>query len=167
MQAMDFRDNWLKHFRAVIDKETAAAGGNVVAGREAVARKIEKKYDTVYQHHEQKSGKVYPTVEMMVMLEKHYGQGRPMGWTSLDPESEPAASKPAPIALALGPAIEVLRQQLDSLTDQQCKVVEEKLLTLVRAPDSTRNSDALIQLMVSLGERTDDGASARQTGTNG
>ena len=79
---MDFRDNWLVHFRAAVDQEIKAAKGDVVAGRKAVAQKLEKGEQTIYQHYTQKSGKVYPTVEMMVLLEKKYGKGRPVGWAS-------------------------------------------------------------------------------------
>lgn len=79
---MDFRENWLAHFRAAVEQEIKAAHGDDAAGYRAVAAKLEKTYATVYQHYKQKSGKVYPTVEMMVMLEKKYGAGRSVGWSS-------------------------------------------------------------------------------------
>jgi hypothetical protein len=86
--AMDFRENWLAHFVAIVNAEIQAAGGNNRDGYRAVAAKIEKDPETVYQHFNRKSGKVYPTVEMMVAIEKKYGNGRPAGWASLPVKSE-------------------------------------------------------------------------------
>ena len=84
---MDFRNNWLTHFRRIVDQEIKDAGGDVVGGRTAVALKLEKNEQTIYQHYTQKSGKVFPTVEMMAMLEKKYGAGRLAGWSALPIES--------------------------------------------------------------------------------
>lgn len=130
MSGMDFRENWLRNFRAIVDMETARAGGNKVAGRTMVAQNLEKGEQTIYQHYEQKSGKVYPTVEMMVLLEKKYGDGRPGGWAAL-PESFPAlAAQKITIEGALQAIADLLQQAEPAARD----VVAGMLANLARAP---------------------------------
>lgn len=79
---MDFRDNWLAHFRALMDQEVADANGDKKAGRDAMALKLEMGEQTLYQYYEQKSGKEYPSIKPMVMVEKKYGEGRMPGWSA-------------------------------------------------------------------------------------
>src|SRR5687767_7309713 len=94
---MDFRKHWLAHFRAVVDQEIAARG-DAASAYKAVGAALDKNDQTIYQHYKQKSGKVYPTVEMMVSIEKKYGNGRPPGWSSLPiPEVNAPQLRPWPL----------------------------------------------------------------------
>jgi hypothetical protein len=130
---MDFRHNWLAHFKHEVDEEVKAAHGNKVAGQTALAQKIEKSRDTVYQHYTQKSKKDFPTVEMMVALEKKYARGRPVGWSS-QPLLEDAPQ--AAGGIDIEQALEALVARLSALPSMQREVVAQRLPTLVRAPDS-------------------------------
>ena len=155
---MDFRDHWLAHFKEAVDTETAAAGGRVADGYKAVGLKIEKTKDTVYQHYKQKSGKVFPTVEMMVLLEKKYGNGRPVGWSSLPVGSCAAAEKVAvepvlPTSFAqsqdLDQALSVIAMRFEKLPEERQTEAAERLKAMALAPDSPR---ALESLRVAMGE---------------
>lgn len=140
---MDFRENWFAHFKREVDLEVAAHG-DVVAGQTALANNIEKKRETVYQHYGQKSGKVYPTVEMMVMLEKKYARGRPVGWSS-QPLAEPSQRAPVEVDVAstLAHLVDVLR----AIPNEKRELVAQQLLTLARAPDSNMAMQAARDLL--------------------
>lgn len=142
---MDFRDNWLTHFKAVVDKEISDAGGSPVAGRTAVGQKLEKAEQTIYQHYAQKSGKVYPTIEMMVLLEKKYGDGLPPGWAALPPSGVASLLPSAP---TLAQALEVVAASLNELPDERRELAAQHLQTLARAPDSKRALESLAQALV-------------------
>lgn len=129
---MDFRVNWLRNFRAVVDMEIKAAGGNAVAGRTAVAANLEKGEQTIYQHYTQKSGKVYPTVEMMVLLEKKYANGRPAGWASMDPE--PNVTRPS-VKVGLPEALEALSGVLVKADPATRELVSGMLSNLAKSPE--------------------------------
>lgn len=142
---MDFRENWLRNFRAVVDMEIARAGGNPVAGRSAVAANLEKGEQTIYQHYTQKSGKVYPTVEMMVLLEKKYAEGRPSGWASMDPVSE--APRPAP-KVDLPAALEALSGVLAKADPATREVVSGMLANLAKNPEIHAKVSSGMQAML-------------------
>lgn len=122
---MDFRDNWFDHFRRVVDQEIANAGGSAVAGRKVVGANLEKGEQTIYQHYTQKSGKKWPTVEMMVMLEKKYGEGRAPGWSAL-------------------PIVTVLEAKKSPDVQGSLKVLHEKVQNL--APESRAEVKTLFDL---------------------
>lgn len=127
---MDFRENWLRHFRAVVDMEIARAGGNAVAGRSAVAANLEKGEQTIYQHYFQKSGKVYPTVEMMVLLEKKYADGRGPGWSAMD-----ETPVPQPVKVGLPAALEAISGLLLKADPATRDVVSGMLSNLAKTPE--------------------------------
>lgn len=162
---MDFRENWLRHFRAAVDQEIAAAGGNVVAGRSIVAAKLEKGEQTIYQHYYQKSGKVYPTVEMMVLLEKKYANGRPPGWASMD--AEPAA-RPAE-KVEIPAALEAISGALMKADPATREVVSGMLANMAKNPEiHAKVSSGMLAMLESdaagsrLGESQPNGLSATQ-----
>ncbi|MES2973403.1 MAG: hypothetical protein V4757_07330 [Pseudomonadota bacterium] len=95
---MDFRDNWLHVLKQIVKKEADDVNGSEKDGIAAVARNIELGYDIVYQTIHKKSGKEYPSVKMMVAVEKKYGDGRPAGW-SAQTEAQPQPVAPWPFEL--------------------------------------------------------------------
>lgn len=147
---MDFRVNWLRNFRAVVDMEIKAAGGNAVAGRTAVAANLEKGEQTIYQHYTQKSGKVYPTVEMMVLLEKKYANGRPAGWASMDPE--PSGARAPSAKVGLPEALEALSGLLVKADPATRELVSGMLSNLAKNPEiHAKVSSGMLAMLVSDG----------------
>jgi hypothetical protein len=121
---MDFRKHWLAHFRAIVDKEIAARG-DAASAYKAVGAALEKGDQTIYQHYKQKSGKVYPTVEMMVSIEKKYGNGRPPGWSSLPlAEINAAPLRPWPLP-------NISWEKFTSLTPSQLDQIEGAIMLMM------------------------------------
>ena len=179
--AMDFREHWLAHFTAVVDAEIAAAGGRDADGYKAVGLKLEKSKDTIYQHYKCKSGKVFPTVEMMVMLEKKYGEGRAVGWSSLPP-SRPLRADALSAQLgdvarpsvttealqAMDASLKDLAGRLDALSEDHRVEVADRFRTLALSPDSAKALEAFksaLSLPSAAGE-IPAVEQARRTGTN-
>lgn len=134
---MDFRDNWLKNLNAVYAIELKRNDGDAVAARGAVAKAAGKGYDYIYQILEQKSKKSYPTWKIMAALEKKYGQGRPVGWTSLAPSEtdqvHPTSVDQAFDVLATGLGIfeNEERKLLLSAIDSYCKNPKKRTATRI------------------------------------
>lgn len=84
--ASSFLENWQAHFMHVVDEAIMRAGGDKAMGRREVAAALEKDEQTIYQHYFRKSRKRHPSWQMMVLLEKKYGHGRPAGWAAQAPE---------------------------------------------------------------------------------
>jgi AcrR family transcriptional regulator len=79
---MDFRDNWLAHFKAIVHAAIESERGDERAGYREVARRLEMNEETVYQFYKSKSGKKYPGAPTIIQLERVYGKGLPPGWAS-------------------------------------------------------------------------------------
>lgn len=144
---MDFRDNWLTNFRAVVDQEIREANGDPVAGRTVVAQKLEKAEQTIYQHYGQKSGKQYPTVEMMVLLEKKYGAGRPHGWSAAPTttgNSPPPGAAPINQIKLSHPVLE----KLERATSTELLIAENLLRALFGLGSVTESQRQLLLKML-------------------
>lgn len=153
---MDFRDNWLAQFRAVVDQEIRDAGGDVVAGRTAVADKVEMREQTIYQYYFQKSGKTFPSAELMVMIEKKYGDGRPSGW-SAQPLPSNAIALPQRPRQSIGDMLYGLSQQLIALDDDQQEKAVQLFTDFAKSPDSGIRLKALVSLLGGAAESEEPG----------
>lgn len=138
---MDFRINWLAHYRAVVEAEQKRHG-SLPKAYTAVSQAIEMKYETVYQHYKQKSGKVYPTVEMMVMIEKKYGNGRPPGWTT-----QPIDGSEAAPVLSVRTVVNQLAAALAGASDDSREAAGSLLATLAKNPGNAQTLNLLSALL--------------------
>ena len=138
---MDFRKHWLAHFRAIVDQEIAARG-DAASAYKAVGAALEKNDQTIYQHYKQKSGKIYPTVEMMVSIEKKYGNGRPTGWSSLPiAEMNAAPLRPWPLP-------NISWEKITSLTPSQRDQIEGAImLMMIKLESGGRNESDPLALL--------------------
>lgn len=108
--AMNLEEIWLAHLRLIVDKEAQADGGRLRAGYRAVASRVGKKEEYIYQLYQGKlNAKGLPravSLEFSKALDRHYAEGRAPGWINQPPlEGNVAreADKDAGAAAAVAP----------------------------------------------------------------
>lgn len=74
---MSIKEIWRAHLRAIVDQEADALGGSTRDGYQAVAERIHKNVEFVYQIYTGRKGMGPATAEA---LAKAYGSGRPAAW---------------------------------------------------------------------------------------
>lgn len=74
---MSIKEIWRAHLRAIVDQEASAIGGTTRDGYRAVAEKIHKNVEFVYQIYNGHKGMGDATA---AALAKAYGSGRPASW---------------------------------------------------------------------------------------
>lgn len=129
---MDFRDNWQQHFRAIVESEKPERG-TMRQAYVAVATKICVSPETIYQYYNKKSGKQYPSRQIMQAIERKYGNGRAPGWTNL-PLDGNGAGRFTPEVLAKLAA-------LDASEFRQCENQLRQLLGLRLLPIAVKQEE--------------------------